>query len=195
MFPAPSHFYFLSRPARGGWQSLLWAWLPVLFFLIALGVESSALLGSDRTSAPLHTLAHAISGARGDGYWPLIHHLIRKTGHFLGYGFFSLAVLRGLKHGLTLVEHPSADWAELTWQLHFVAVAAIFIVAALDELHQSFVPNRTGKFADVLLDTAGAVLLQLLLRIFLLGREWLQTRNEVRMQPEICAISAETVAA
>jgi VanZ family protein len=38
-----------------------------------------------------------------------------------------------------------------------------FLVASADEFHQSFLPNRTGQFRDVLLDSCGALVLGLLL--------------------------------
>jgi VanZ family protein len=37
------------------------------------------------------------------------------------------------------------------------AFAATFAYAAVDEFHQSFVPGRTARVADVLIDAAGAV--------------------------------------
>jgi VanZ family protein len=49
------------------------------------------------------------------------------------------------------------------WISHAMAIATVFFVANVDELHQTFLPNRTGCFADVILDTAGAVTLQAVL--------------------------------
>ena len=37
-------------------------------------------------------------------------------------------------------------------------VLFVGLYAATDEIHQLFVPNREGKFADVIIDTAGALL-------------------------------------
>jgi VanZ family protein len=146
----------LRRPASKSWPMLLWAWLPVLFFLGLFGVESSTMLGADHTSAPLHALTLAVSGSQLDHNWPRIHHLIRKTGHFLGYGMFSLVLLRAL----ILNSRAGISWLNPERRLQLIAIAGTFAVASLDELHQAFIPNRTGKFADVLLDTAGAIALQ-----------------------------------
>jgi VanZ family protein len=41
------------------------------------------------------------------------------------------------------------------------------VVASADEYHQSFLPSRTGRSQDVLLDTAGAALFLLLLQLWL----------------------------
>ena len=142
-------------------------------------------MGSDRTSTPLHALAHAVSGAQIDSSWTLIHRLIRKSGHFLGYGLFSLALYRAL----SLSSRQAAPLLAPEWRLQLAAVAAAFLVAGIDELHQAFVPNRTGKFADVLLDTAGAVALQLLLR-FLIA-----TMGSLRIRRRIYITATETAAA
>ena len=48
-----------------------------------------------------------------------------------------------------------------------IAVAATILVASADEFHQTFLPNRTGSLSDVLLDTAGALTLQLTLFLIL----------------------------
>jgi len=46
------------------------------------------------------------------------------------------------------------------WKWREAALPVLFVglYAASDEIHQLFVPNREGKFADVIIDTAGALL-------------------------------------
>jgi len=175
MSSTPYSFLSLARPARNGWPKLLAAWLPVLLLLSLLCLESSALFGADHTSAPLHSLTRTVAGTHLDPYWILVHRLIRKTGHFLGYGIFSLALLRSL----TLILRPGCSWFTPEFRMQWIAIAGTFAVAALDEVHQAFLPNRTGKFADVLLDTAGALAFQLV--VLLLGQiaRWAQTCSEV----------------
>lgn len=88
----------------------------------------------------------------------MLHHLLRKAGHFAGYGILSLALYRGFR--LTLFNIFGFNGKRIS---HTLAIAATFLVAGADEIHQAFLPNRTGCFRDVLLDTAGAVALQLAL--------------------------------
>jgi VanZ family protein len=38
-----------------------------------------------------------------------------------------------------------------------LALALTVLYAASDEWHQTFIPNRSGQLADVLVDTAGAL--------------------------------------
>jgi VanZ family protein len=140
-------------------KAQLQAWLPVLTFAMVFAVESTSYFGADRTSAPLQRVAEAIFGYGVGLHWEVIHHLIRKTGHFMGYGIFCLICFRGF-----WIELQGAV-SRLTRQLraYGLAVLVTFLVASADEFHQSFLPNRTGQFSDVLLDTCGGMVLGLML--------------------------------
>jgi len=154
--------YFLSNPCSGAvvrWPALIQAWLPVFLFACVFVVESTSYLGANHTSQPLHNFLHSFLGASVDHNWAYTHHLLRKAGHFAGYGTLSLICFRGLR--LTL--GSAAGWARRDLAGHALAIGAAFLVASADEFHQTFLPNRTGTFSDVLLDTAGATAFQLLL--------------------------------
>jgi VanZ family protein len=159
----PFSFSNSYRPANQCWPILFEAWLPILLFTVVFAVESTAKFGSNHTSAPLYSLFHSLFGSSIDPRWSEIHHAIRKIGHFSGYGLFSLVCFRGIRKSMPLLRN-----CQLTVQTqqsigHGLAIAAVFLVASADEIHQTFLPNRTGCFADVLLDTAGAVVLQAVL--------------------------------
>lgn len=74
-----------------------------------------------------------------------LNHFIRKLAHFTAYmimgicsyAFFYLAEIR-LKGA------------------YLPAVILCALYAVLDEVHQLFIPGRSGQFNDILLDTAGA---------------------------------------
>jgi VanZ family protein len=106
-------------------------------------------------------LFQAIFGHIGDLHWDALHHFIRKSGHFVGYGLVALSFLRAWLY--TLVREKPKPL--LTWRLEscILAVLSTAIVASCDEIHQTFLPNRTGRAADVLLDTAGATCMCLLI--------------------------------
>lgn len=128
------------------------AWLPVAVCIGVIGLESTSLLGSDRTSAPLRWVYEGIFGPVDDARWAFLHFCIRKSGHFIGYGIVGLAWLRAWR--LTLPRFRFLQDALL-------AVIGTALVASSDEFHQTFLPNRTGEFRDVLLDCCGAVAMQL----------------------------------
>jgi VanZ family protein len=134
------------------------AWLPVAIGIGIIMIESTEWLGSNYTSAPLRWLFESIFGSVGDARWEILHHFIRKSGHFLGYGAMGLLWLR-------------AWWMTLPRSrfLHdaFLALLGTALVASFDEWHQSFLPNRTGSPWDVLLDCCGAITLEVLVYAFM----------------------------
>jgi VanZ family protein len=136
-----------SRRGRRYWIS---AWMPVLFCACVISVESTAAFGADHTTGPLRHIWEWIFGVIADDRWEIFHHLIRKTGHFIGYGLIGLAWLRAwwmtFPRG-SFLQHAS---------LAFMGTA---FIASCDEFHQSFLPNRTGTPYDVLLDCTGATIL------------------------------------
>jgi VanZ family protein len=134
------------------------AWLPVVLGVIAVAMESTEIMGANHTSSPFRWLYQAIFGFVSDDRWEILHHLIRKTGHFIGYGTIGLTWLR-------------AWWMTLTRSrfLHdsLLALLGTAMVASADEWHQTFLPNRTGSPWDVLLDCCGAIAMELAVYIFL----------------------------
>ena len=154
--------YFLTNPYAGASirrSVLLQAWLPVFLFSLVFAVESTSFLGSNHTSQPLHNFLRSFLGASIDRNWGFTHHVLRKIGHFTGYGTLSLVCFRGFR--LTL--YNTVYWLCRSLAAHVLAVLITILVASADEIHQTFLPNRTGSFSDVLLDTAGAATFQILL--------------------------------
>jgi VanZ family protein len=137
------------------WMS---AWLPVAAGIVLIMLESTEALGSNHTSGPLRLFFESIFGRVPDAQWELLHRFIRKSGHFLAYGFIGLAWLRAW--WMTLPRSRFLPDALL-------ATLGTAMVASFDEWHQSFLPNRTGSPWDVLLDCCGALALQLLVYVFM----------------------------
>ncbi|HUD12314.1 MAG TPA: VanZ family protein [Terracidiphilus sp.] len=147
----------MSSNRRGFWY-WVYIWLPVALGIGVIVVESTEAFGADHTSGPLRRIFEALFGHVSAARWEIIHHYVRKSGHFLGYGFIGLAWLR-------------AWWFTLPRSrfIHdaFLALLGTAIVASCDEWHQTFLPNRTGSPWDVLLDCTGAIALQLIVYIFM----------------------------
>ena len=153
------------------------AWLPVLLFSTVFVAESSQYFGADRTSEPLQRVAEALFGYDIGVYWEAIHHMIRKTGHCMGYGVFSLVCFRGF----WLAMRNAATRLMRRLRAHGLAIVVTFLVAGVDELHQCFVPNRCGQFSDVMLDTCGAAVLGVLLYLRMQwGERWSDARSWTR---------------
>ncbi len=132
-------------------------WLPVLIGIAIIAVESTETFGANHTSGPLRRLWEALFGAVTDPRWEVIHHILRKCGHFFAYGFIGLAWLRAW--WMTLPKSKFLTDAAL-------ALLGTALIASCDEIHQTFLPNRTGTFSDVLLDCSGALVLELIVYLF-----------------------------
>jgi VanZ family protein len=143
---------------QAGLRYWIGAWWPVAVGICVIALESTQFMGSDHTSGPLRWLFQAIFGPVSDARWEIVHHYTRKSGHFLGYGLLGLAWLRAW--WLTL---PRSQFLLDT----MLALLGTAMTASADELHQTFLPNRTGTPWDVLLDCCGALAMQLLVYGFL----------------------------
>ena len=169
----------VTVPAR--WREQLRIWLPVLAFSLIFAVESTSYLGAEHTSGPLRRVTEAIFGYDACVHWNAIHILIRKTGHFVGYGLFSLVCFRGFWIAL----RSMASRMQRLLRANGLALASTFLVASADEIHQSFVPNRWGSFSDVLLDTCGGVALCFVLFLTMQTVEWIKQARALPAQERL----------
>jgi VanZ family protein len=153
-------------------RPLFWvsAWLPVLLGIGVILIESTEWMGSDHTSVPLRALWQLLFGPVSGREWDEIHHVLRKSGHFLGYGAIGLAWLRAWWMTLPLSQFLTDA---------VLALAGTASIAAADEWHQSMIPNRTSSPWDVLLDCAGALTLQLIVYIYFRIARPKQLRREL----------------
>jgi VanZ family protein len=133
--------------SRRGLKFWISAWWPVAASTAVIAMESTEYFGSNHTSGPLRWIFQALFGPVSDARWEMMHHVIRKSGHFLGYGVVGLTWLRAWR--MSLQDMRGAGQAAL-------ALLGTASVASWDEWHQSFLPNRTSSAWDVLLDCSGA---------------------------------------
>ena len=135
-------------------------WLPPLIAICVIATESTKTFGADHTSRFLRPLLEHLFGHFGDSVWDEFHHLLRKSGHFLGYGLVCLAFLRSW----LLIFAGTVDLSITAWRIRasLTAILSTATIASLDEWHQTYLPNRTGNATDVLLDTCGATTIVLL---------------------------------
>jgi VanZ family protein len=149
-----------SRSDVTGWRWWLNVWAPVVIAIGVICTESTDTFSSQNTSSWLRPLFEHVFGAMKDSSWDAFHHVLRKTGHFVGYGTVGFTFLRAWLH--TLARRGKSTL--LSWRLEssILAILSTAIVASGDEFHQTFIPSRTGTPVDVVLDTCGATALCLL---------------------------------
>lgn len=152
------------RTSRAGW--FIAVWFPVALMLLAIWRESTDGFSSTHTGALLRPITESIFGRLSDAHWDAAHHVLRKTGHFVGYGLLGVAWLRAwlLTWSFPLRRRPAGEWRSIAWKM---ALCCTCVVASLDELHQTWIPSRTGLATDVILDTIGATVLTGMVMTFL----------------------------
>lgn len=138
-------------------------WLPVLVMAFAIfgfsgqGGEQSGGL-SHKVAAVLVDGAEALYLVRADddGRETMIEQLqfpIRKGAHMAEYALL----------GTLLYIAFAVNGVHFRYRGRF-SLSAAFLFACTDELHQLFVPGRSGRFQDVLIDTAGCLIAVLFCR-------------------------------
>jgi VanZ family protein len=135
-------------------------WVPAVLSVLMIALESTATLSADNTNQWLYPLWVRLFGPSSPAHWAVVHHLIRKTGHFVGYGLVSVAFFYSWRQ--TLHRMAVKHWT-LWRRASVLAVLCTLLIAALDEYHQSFLRSRTSSPLDVGIDLCGAIAAQLVL--------------------------------
>ena len=143
-----------SNKDESGWRWWVGVWLPVALAILVIVIESTRTFSAQNTSSWLRPVFENLVGGMSDPTWDTLHHYLRKTGHFVGYGTVGFTFLRAWLHTRARrgVDSLLAWRAECT----VLAILSTAVVASCDEFHQHFLPGRTGTPVDVLLDTSGA---------------------------------------
>ena len=139
---------------------VLKAWIAAILWLIVIAIESSAWLSAHNTGTILFPVLHYLFGVDASRFehW---HFYIRKGGHVFGYGMLSILLFRAWRESL-----PAAGDPKWTLRWANIAVLGTALVASLDEWHQSFLPSRTGRWEDVVLDTCAGFAAQIMIFLF-----------------------------
>jgi len=142
-------------------KQLVKTWVAALLWIGLIAIESTDWLSAEHTSRILYPLLHFLIGLDPAGF-AVVHHYIRKCGHFVGYFTLSFFLFRAWRATLRL------PWAP-RWALRWAAIAFFMsgLVASLDEWHQTFIPSRTGRISDVMLDSIAALTAQVLIFLYL----------------------------
>jgi VanZ family protein len=159
-------------------HEVLKAWIAAILWLIVIAIESSALLSAHNTGRILYPMLHFLFGLDWDHFedW---HFLIRKTGHVVGYGTLSILLFRAWRATL-----PAMSDVRWTPRWATIAILGTALVASLDEWHQSFIPSRTGRWQDVVLDTCAGFAAQIIVFLW-----WLWRRKNEETYDSIRSIS------
>jgi VanZ family protein len=143
-------------------RSLRYAWIAVCCGVAVICVESSPIGGGNNTGRLLHDIwPNQLARNWSPAAFGVVHHLLRKLGHFTGYGTLSLLLNKAWRRSVQF--YLGIIGGQLRVAASLLAVAFTFFVGCMDELHQKIVPGRTSTFRDVLIDTSGALCFNLVL--------------------------------
>lgn len=137
-------------------RKLLKTWIATILWLGLILAESTNYGSAENTSRFLYPVLHFLLGV-SPAQFPEWQHIIRKTGHFVGYFTLSWLLFRSWR---ATFPFPGVTWTIQWARISFFMTA---LVASLDEWHQSYLPSRTGTLHDVLLDSTAALVAQILL--------------------------------
>jgi VanZ family protein len=122
------------------------AWMAIIF--TASGDTQSSRHSSTLFEPLLRWLCPWLSQPRVEE----IHYLFRKCCHMAEYAILAWLCWRAVRQPQPRDPRPWR-WAEAG-----LALAIVLLYAASDELHQVFVPSRTGQVSDVVVDVGGGVI-------------------------------------
>ncbi len=145
-------------------------WWPVALWLGIIRMESTGYASAQNTFRLLYQLLSFVFGRVNYQMVFEMDHVLRKSGHFIGYAVLSGLTFLALRNTYrdrisSTLKRPWGQTLDDFWQLEWslIAILLTVVTASMDEIHQTFLPFRTGRWQDVVLDTSGAFLLQLVI--------------------------------
>jgi VanZ family protein len=151
-------------------------WWPALLWAIVISGLSTSSFSSEHTSHYIVPVLRWLLPNASLQTIEILHHLIRKCAHFTEYFILSLLILRGVRAG------------EKGWHLRWAVVTVLIVTAyaALDEIHQIFVPGRGPAVTDVMIDASGGIAAQIVASLVVL---WKGTRRQ-RLETEAAELQS-----
>lgn len=110
-------------------------WMGIIFYLSHQPANKSA-----ETSLELVNIVLNIIPVTPD-YEIIFHTMIRKSAHFIAYAILGILVYFAYRGRYAV--------------LFTLSICLLFAIS--DEIHQLFIPGRSGEVRDVLIDLSGAV--------------------------------------
>jgi len=121
-------------------------WAPPVLWAILISYFSTDTFSFARTSSYFDPLLNWLFPALSTEGREWIHAGVRKLGHWSEFFIFALLLAHAFQSSTSLS-------LRIRWMLWTLLIVAFY--ASADEVHQLFVPSRSGSFKDSLLDIFG----------------------------------------
>lgn len=145
-------------------------WWPVAVWLGVIRLESTGYASAQNTFRLLYQTMSFFFGRVNYQLVFEMDHVLRKSGHFIGYAVLSGLTFLALRNTYrdriqSSLQRPWGKTLGDLWRIEWslLAILLTVVTASMDEIHQTFLPSRTGRWQDVVLDTSGAFALQLVI--------------------------------
>lgn len=119
-------------------------WMALIFYLSHQPASASSQLSSGITALIASALDKVLPFLTID--WENFHAIIRKSAHFFAYFMLGAMTINALR-----ISRVSGSKGIV------IAFIVCVLYAISDEVHQLFIPGRSGEVRDVLIDSTGAI--------------------------------------
>ena len=132
-----------------------WRYAPLVLWAVLIFIGSGNVLSASHTSILLSAVRWLFPNVRDESL-AVFHLLVRKAGHLTEYAILATLAARAFRTS-------SYDLLRRHW--FWVSLLLAIAYALTDEFHQSFVPSRTASIYDSLIDSIGALIGLMIIRM------------------------------
>ena len=126
-------------------------WFPVFLWICFIFWMSTGMFSAQNTYLFFEPLLRFFAPSISHKETVFLHIILRKLAHVTEYFISGLLLFRAFRNG----SNKRREWI---WA--FSSLLIIIIIAASDEIHQSFISTRTASLVDVGVDIMGGFLAQ-----------------------------------
>jgi VanZ family protein len=157
------------------WSARAWRYLPLLVWMALIFFFSTGELSAGNTSRIVRPVLLWLFPDISEERIAVAHFFVRKAAHFSEYAVLALLAARAFKTS-------SRALLRRRWLISAFVLVAFYALS--DELHQTFVPVRTGSIYDSFIDMSGGLTALLLLWLWRRRRERREMRKAAAVMEE-----------
>ncbi len=130
-------------------QKFLIYWLPLLLWMGIIFTASGDTESTRHSSTLFEPLMRWLFPQMSQTHIEQLHYAFRKCCHMTEYAVLAILAWRAIR------QPQRNDKRQWRWDEAGLALGITLLYAASDELHQVFIPSRTGQISDVVVDVIG----------------------------------------
>ncbi len=157
----------LQNSGKSNWRGRIFRYAPLILWIGIILFASSGQASMSKTSRFIGPFLDFLFPSVSEETKYLLHHYIRKLAHLWIYFVLALWAYR-------VFANSSVRILSKHWFLSSIVLVAL--IAAIDEVHQSFDASRAGSAWDVLLDVCGGAAFLLIAHLY---RKWQNRFNKI----------------